>query len=117
MVGRSDYLELGTWNSICDRCGAKYKASELKLEWDGLYVCYRCWEPRQPQDYVKGIPDIQAPPWTRPDPPPVFVPSGSGCTALGRSAIPGFAMPGCSIPDTLLPAGLADQYVFNQGGP
>ena len=36
-------------------------------------VCQDCWEPRQPQDFVRGVADIQAPPWTRPEGTDVFV--------------------------------------------
>ena len=32
-------LVRGDWNAICDRCGFKFKASELKKTWDNLYVC------------------------------------------------------------------------------
>jgi len=66
-MGRADYLKLGDWNAICDRCGFKYKASQLKAEWTGLRVCSQCWERRHPQDYVRGVYDKQAPPWTRPE--------------------------------------------------
>jgi len=33
----------------------------------------RCWEPRQPQDFVRGVADYQAPPWTRPEPQDQFI--------------------------------------------
>ena len=68
-MGHADYLRNGDWNAICDRCGSKFKFSQLKLEWDGLYVCTAngCWEPRQPQDYVKGVMDNMAVPVSRPD--------------------------------------------------
>ena len=67
-------FELGAWNAICDRCGFEYKNRRLKKEWTGLIVCYgpgtnQCWEPRHPQDYVRGVPDDQSTPWSRPDPP------------------------------------------------
>lgn len=44
---------------ICDRCGFKYYRSEMRTQWDNLIVCYGpgttdCWEPRQPQDFVKA---------------------------------------------------------------
>ena len=42
-----------------------FKDSELQLRWDGLMVCSGDWEPRQPQDFVHGVADIQAPKWTR----------------------------------------------------
>ena len=74
-MGHADYYRSGTYNGICDRCGSKFKFSDLKLEWDGLYVCTAngCWEPRQPQDYVKGVMDNMAVPVSRPDQPEVFL--------------------------------------------
>jgi len=74
-MGHADYLRHGTYNGICDRCGSKFKFSDLKLEWDGLYVCTAngCWEPRQPQDYVKGVMDNMSVPVSRPDQPPVYI--------------------------------------------
>jgi hypothetical protein len=74
-MGHADYLRNGDYNAICDRCGCKFKFSQLKLEWDGLYVCTAngCWEPRQPQDYVKGVMDNMAVPVSRPDQPNVFI--------------------------------------------
>lgn len=62
-----DNLILGDWNAICDRCGFKYKASALKEEWTGWMVCDKCWEPRHPQDLIRGIPDDPSVPWSRPD--------------------------------------------------
>ena len=63
----------GQWNAICDRCGTKYKSGQLRLEWTGLRVCSgpntkQCWEPRHPQDFVRGKVDRQSPPWARPEP-------------------------------------------------
>ena len=74
-MGHADYLRNGDYNAICDRCGSKFKFSDLKLEWDGLYVCTAngCWEPRQPQDYVKGVRDDMSVPVSRPDQPNVFL--------------------------------------------
>jgi hypothetical protein len=57
----------GGWNVICDQCGRQFKDSELQLRWDGFMVCSRDWEPRQPQDFVHGVADIQAPKWARPE--------------------------------------------------
>ncbi len=70
--GRSDYRAGGgVYNMICDRCGFKCKSTQIKREWTGLYVCDSsvndCWEPRQPQDFVRGIPDRQSVPVPRPD--------------------------------------------------
>jgi hypothetical protein len=51
------YWKAGDNNATCDRCGKPFKASQLKHTWDGLYVCARDWEPRHPQDYVRGVKD------------------------------------------------------------
>lgn len=81
-MGRADYLKLGDWNAICDRCGFKYKASQLRHEWTGLYVCQECWEPRHEQDFVRGVEDDPSVPWTRPDHDP------SGGTDINGDTIP-----------------------------
>lgn len=57
-----EYLQLGSWNVICDRCGFQYKAEQLKEEWTGAIVCRGpgtndCWEPRNQQDYVRPRPE------------------------------------------------------------
>jgi len=38
----------------------------MKKEWTGLWVCKACWEPRHPQDSVKGVKDHQSVPVSRP---------------------------------------------------
>lgn len=67
MRKRVDRAEPGAWNAKCDRCGWKYKNYELRKTWDGFYVCHVCWEPRHPQDFVRGVEDDSSVPWTRPD--------------------------------------------------
>jgi hypothetical protein len=74
-MGKSDYWKPGDWNADCDYCGQKFKSSELRLTWDGFYACKRDWQPRQPQDYVRGVVDQQSLPWSRPEPPDEFTPS------------------------------------------
>lgn len=86
----ADYLALGDWNAICDGCGKKFKASQLRRRWDGFMVCEKEWEPRQPQDFVRGVPDNMTPPWTRPAPADIFV-------STGHSAIAGVAIAGLAI--------------------
>jgi hypothetical protein len=81
-TGPADYFEMGDWNARCDECFLKQKASQMFLRWDNCRVCYRCIEMRNPQDFVRGIPDDQAPPWTRPTPPPIFA-NGSATGASG----------------------------------
>lgn len=66
-----------SWIAICDRCGFQKKSDQLRKEWNGLMVCaVGCWEPRHPQDRVRGAVDRQAPPWVRPEPADVFLSPG-----------------------------------------
>lgn len=69
----ADYLVLGDYNARCFECGRKFKASQLRKHWEGYYVCSTCWEPRHPQDFVRGTPDTQTPEWTQPSPPEKFI--------------------------------------------
>jgi len=101
-MGRADFLALGSWNALCDRCGGKFKAYDLKIDWQGLYLCQRCWEPRHPQDFVRGIQDVQTPPWTRPPSADTFV--DVGCTPNNRTDIVGYAVVGCAIVGFVDPA-------------
>jgi hypothetical protein len=64
----------GDWIALCDVCGRKYKASNLKKRWDGLMCCDDDWEIRQPQDFVRGIADTQIAPWLRSEPSNSFIP-------------------------------------------
>jgi hypothetical protein len=71
-MGKADFYKDGDWNGVCDYCGFKFKFSNLKKTWDGYYTCSRCWEPRQPQDFVKGKIDDQSVSVSRPDSSPTF---------------------------------------------
>lgn len=55
----------GDWYVICDRTGFKIRASESRREWNGLIVHQSVWEPRHPQDFVRGTRDVQTPPFVR----------------------------------------------------
>lgn len=68
-----NYLVLGQWNSICDRCGFKYKSAMLQREWTGLMVCSYCLEPRHPQDFLRVAKEQISPPWARPEPQDTFI--------------------------------------------
>lgn len=61
-----DYFKPNDWNAICDQCGAKYKASEILLQWDGARVCRQCIDPRHPQELQLPIPPPTIPSWVRP---------------------------------------------------
>lgn len=93
----------GDWDAICDECGMKFKASELRKRWDGLMVDSRCWEPRQPQDFVKARLDKQAVPWSRPEASDSFIATGI-ISAVAGIAISGFAVSGNILNPGLVPA-------------
>jgi len=56
----------GDWYILSDRSGFKTRARRARMEWDNLFVAEREWEPRQPQDFVKGVRDDQTVPTARP---------------------------------------------------
>ena len=60
-------------NVICDRTGFKRKAKDCRYEWTGMLVEKSEWEPRQPQDFVRGVPDGKPAKDIRPDSEPVYV--------------------------------------------
>jgi PKD repeat protein len=78
-MGRSDYYLDGSNNVICDQCGKKFKAHQLRKQWDGIWACNRCWDYRNPQEYVRGVPDNMAPDLSRPEAPDEFT---AGAQAL-----------------------------------
>ncbi len=68
-MGSRDFFKLGDFNVICDSCGFKFKGSELRKRWDGAMVCKQDWEPRPLQEFIKGIKEDQATPFSRPEVP------------------------------------------------
>lgn len=62
------YFKKGSWNFLCDRCGFKLKAESAVKEWTGLMVCKGCYEPRNPQDFLRVPKEDTSTPWTRPEP-------------------------------------------------
>lgn len=68
-----NYYLHGSWNAICQSCGRKFKAVDMRRRWDGLLVCMDDFEYRQPQDFVRARVDHQTPPWTSPRPGDVFI--------------------------------------------
>jgi hypothetical protein len=82
----------GSWLAICDSCGRQFKAQELQLRWDNLMVCQGDWEPRQPQDFVKGVADLMRTPWARPESSDQFIPINY-TSALAANAVTS----GCSM--------------------
>jgi len=86
----------GGWKVICDVCGRLYKESDLQKRWDGVMVCSDDWEPRQPQDFVRGVADKQAPPWARPEASDKFL---FACTPITNQGIADYGVADCARAD------------------
>lgn len=112
----SNYFKPGDWNANCSMCGGTFKASQLRKHWQGMMRCNRCWEPRQPQDFVKAPPPEAPIPWAQP-PADTFVPV---CSAISSSAVPGSAGPGCFKPGVVFLGAYntdGSSGIFNPGQP
>jgi|DEB0MinimDraft_3_1074331.scaffolds.fasta_scaffold00492_8 hypothetical protein len=68
MRNRNEYIH-GAHNVICDRSGFKVKSTEVRKEWNHSVVRKEDFEHRHPQDYVRGVRDIQSVPDPRPGAP------------------------------------------------
>ena len=86
--------ESGNFKVICDVCGRDFRASEVQQRWDGLIVCPKDWETRQPQDFVRGVADKIVPPFTRPDQDEQFI--TTACTTLTSQGLAGVGAAGCA---------------------
>lgn len=53
--------------AICEASGFKVPLSNLVKQWDGAMVDRRFVDRRNPQDFVRGVPDVQALPFSRPE--------------------------------------------------
>ena len=48
-----NHLIPGNWNALCDVCGFKFKALDLKRDWRGLMVCKDDFELRHQSDFLR----------------------------------------------------------------
>jgi hypothetical protein len=71
-MGKRSFIP-GQYLFICDRCGTPYYSRDGRIEWNGLFVCKYCYEPRQPQDFVRGLKDDQRVEIARPRQPDRFI--------------------------------------------
>ena len=72
-MGRKLHYRPGSFYRVSDRTGFKVRAEDTIKEWNGQIVERRVFEPRHPQDLVRGVRDHQGVPDPRPDSPDVFV--------------------------------------------
>ena len=91
-MGRKLHYIRGSFYRTSDRTGFPTRAENTRREWNGLIVENKVWEPRQPQDLVKGVPDVQSVPDARPLGQNVYVgPISVQTTAnavVGQTSIP-----------------------------
>jgi hypothetical protein len=93
----SNYYKRGAWNTICDSCGFKFKSTELRKDWRGLYLCKDDWSARHPQDFLRARTDKQSVPWARVEPVDDFV---EICYMWERSAYADLASADCALADS-----------------
>lgn len=70
---------IGDHRVICDASGFLAWASDCVKTWDGRYVLKRfagSETQRHPQDLVRGVPDPQTVPWSRPEAADTFLSPG-----------------------------------------
>ena len=91
-MGRKLHYKPGSFYRVDDRTGFPQRAGRTKKEWTGLIVDENVWEPRQPQDLVKGVKDVQSVPDARPLGQNIYVgPISVATTAnavIGQTSIP-----------------------------
>jgi len=57
---RRDRYKRGDWNAISDQDGQKRKASDMRMQWDGLWVGRDEFDPKHPQLELRARPDNPA---------------------------------------------------------
>jgi hypothetical protein len=91
-LGRKLSYRHGSFYRTDDRSGFPTRAENTRKQWNGVWTDERFWEPRQPQDLVRGVPDLQNVPEARPKPQPVYTgPQSEEITAslaVGANLIP-----------------------------
>lgn len=55
-----DYYKRGAWNAVSDLDGQKRKSSDMRMQWNNLWVGKEEWSPKQPQQDLRPRPDHPA---------------------------------------------------------
>lgn len=64
---QKNFFRSGDWNALCDSCGKKFKASQLRQRWDGFMVCEADYETRHVADFIRAPKGERPIPWSRPE--------------------------------------------------
>ena len=97
-MANDKFYKPGDWYQIDDITGIKTRASRTRQQWDGLVTRPESFSPRQPQDLVVGVIDIQSVPLPRPRQKNQFTivgtsvsaPAARGSTSISVTSTVGF---------------------------
>jgi len=93
-----NHLRLGNWNVLCDVCGFKFKALDLKRDWRGLMVCKDDYELRHESDFLRVQKEKIAVEFSRPYPVADTF-TGYICSVSGRYAMADVGTADCMTVD------------------
>lgn len=104
-MGRHYHYREGSFYRVSDRTGFPVRAEHTRKQWNNIYTELETWEPRQPQDLVRGVKDQQSVPDARPLAPATFVgPTNTTLTAnavVGQTVIPVDSMGGFALGENI----------------
>lgn len=101
MLDDKEFYVPGLFNIYCMSCNRKYKSNEIRKRWDGLLVCDEDWEPRHPQDFVRGIQEkSNILPFSYDQDGSSEFPVGAACTLANSVGIIGTGVVGCMVVGT-----------------
>jgi|ERR1051326_3102756 len=86
-MGTQRRYKPGDYYMICDRTGFATRSSRVRKQWNNLQVREKSWEPRNAQDFVRGVADLQNVPVPRPRPVNQFL--GPLTTFIAAAALAG----------------------------
>lgn len=102
MLDDKEVFVSGLFNIYCMSCGRKYKSNEIRKRWDGLLVCDEDWEPRHPQDFVRGVQEkSNILPYTFDNDGDHYSGIVQACTLMNSVGVAGQGVAGCAVSGSL----------------
>lgn len=98
-----NHLITGDYNVLCDSCGRKFKASQIKKRWDGLMVCSEDYEIRHESDFLRVQKEKISVPFSRPYPAEDTY-TGYICSVSGIYGMADFGSADCARADLVNPS-------------